>query len=230
MSEMVSTRKVIRTYFSAITAEPLFYESEVFQPLPIKISSSLFDGFSCFLGCGGCCQAHTLDYLPYPLENPIPQSKPIEYEINGKRFTIWSDDQKWNTKPIPEKGFKHSVPRCYNLGTKGECLIHGNHPFTCDFELIRFRKWSSPEGPFWLIREGRFPRVQLMRTLDGGMGGLCTIDPPTPETARDVIRRLRRLQTWADYFELNHRLPQILEYCDRWKDTPAEAPPYTIGV
>lgn len=69
-----------------------------------------------------------------------------------------------------------------------------------------------------------------MRTLDGGMGGLCTIDPPTPETARDVIRRLRRLQTWADYFELNHRLPQILEYCDRWKDTPAEAPPYTIGV
>jgi len=201
--------KVVSSYFAAITSHPFTYKGTIYQPMLLRVGTGFLKGFTCPSNCGGCCPTFSLDYIE-------KEAKPYELvertvDFNGKSVTLWSDTQEEN------KG-----SRCKNLiQENGRCGIHGKQPFSCDFELIRFIK----QGDVWTVNERLFGRGWAMKRTDGGTGALCTITPPTTETALDVARRIERLCEWADYFGLkNHKATLLLKYANRFSLQPTKAP------
>ena len=208
-----SVDKIVGVYFAAITTHPFTYKERVYEPSPLRVNNLFLRGFTCPPICGGCCPTFTLDYIekeakPYELEQRV-------IDFNGKPVIVWSDKQEEN------KG-----SRCKNLNKDdGRCGIHGKQPFSCDFELIRFIHHKD----HWTVNERLFGRGWAMKRVDGGTGALCTITPPTSETALDVARRIERLCEWADYFGLeNHKAKVLLRYARRFSLDPANAPHITI--
>lgn len=208
MAKRDTLDKIVLYYFAAITTHPLVWRGETIDPFPLKVSSNLLRGFTCPSGCGGCCPTFSLDYLSN--ENHPYNLTKREVELNGRPIEIWSDLQEEN------RGM-----RCKNLTSEGRCGIHERNPFACDFELIRFTKHPS----YWSVSERLFSRGWAMQRTDGGKGALCTVPPPTKESALDVARRLKRLSDWADYFGLeNHRTPTLITYCQEFAEFPEKAP------
>lgn len=213
MSKRDTLDKIVGSYFAAITTHSFTYKGQTYEPAPLKVGSGFLRGFTCPANCGGCCPTFTLDYIkkeakPYKLTERI-------VDFNGKSVTLWSDTQEDN-----------QTSRCKNLiKENGRCGIHGKQPFSCDFELIRFIK----VGDVWTVNERLFGRGWAMKRTDGGTGALCTITPPTSETALDVARRIERLCEWADYFGLkDHKATTLLKYARRFSLEPTKAPRITI--
>lgn len=200
-----SVEKVITRYFAAVSKVSFTYGGTVYPRKPLRVTPNLLRGYTCPAMCGGCCFNFSLDYLPSEMEltrplASIPQKQRF-VEFNGKNIEIWTDWQKENTSN-----------RCKNLNPKdGRCRIHGWHPFTCDFELIRTLAFEDASRPNVLTQKlyGRgwsYPRV------DGGKGALCEMTPPTKETIADVIRKLERLKQWTDHFGLTKTwIPEIIQ-------------------
>lgn len=203
-----SIDKIVESYFSAVTAEPFSFKGVTYNPPRLKIPTSILRGFTCPPGCGGCCPRFTLDYLPWE-DHPYPlQMRFVEF--NGRAVGIWSDLQqksKWAKTPLEKRAF-----RCNNLRWEdGRCGIHGQQPFSCDFEVIGVTK--APEGSTWRMTTRLFTRGwSMIRTGSDERGSLCELLPATPEWRNDVVRKLTRLQGWATHFGLKTRVPQILSW------------------
>jgi Fe-S-cluster containining protein len=143
-----------------------------------------------------------LDYLPDD-NYPYPVT-PRLVKISEKSYLVASDLQ-----------VDHDSHYCRNVDVKtGRCGIYENRPFSCDFELIRFLVPKSVKAPIVLTQK-LYGRGWAMTRVDNKMGAKCEMTKPTPETAKEVARKLRDLKRWADHFEIETCLPEIIEYVDR---------------
>lgn len=194
--------KVVQTYFACVTRVPFTYKGQQYTPKPLRVSSMIFRGYTCPPQCGGCCKKFTLDYIPSEQLPDAMARTSREIDFNGRPVLIESDFQNENTADF-----------CKHLRRDdGRCGIHGVHPFSCDFELIRFLT-SESQGRNQLTQK-LFGRGWSYARVDGGKGALCSMTDITKESVADVARKIRRLKEWADHFGLDTVLPALISWVE----------------
>jgi hypothetical protein len=190
--------KIVATYFAAVTAEPFTYRGKQYTPMTLHVSPLLLRGFTCPSECGGCCPRFTLDWLP---SEPRPDGvRRRSVMLNGNSIPVYTIIQGAE----PDRHYCN-----YLLEPSGRCGIHGKHPFSCDFELIRI---SMHSGNTARLNTRLFGRGWSYLRVDGGTGAKCSITPATEDTATDAIRKLERLMQWSDHFKLKTRIPTIINW------------------
>ena len=108
----------------------------------------------------------------------------------------------------------HDQPNCKHLiKSNGRCGIHEVNPFSCDFELMRFSKFSDIDRNNQFTTR-LFGRGWAMLRVDQDRGALCEIIPVDQVTIDDGIRKLRRLRQWCDHFGLEHKVGDIIDWAD----------------
>lgn len=193
--------KIVQTYFACVTNEPFEYKGKIYEPKKLNVSPLIFRGFTCPASCGGCCFRVTLDWLPEEAAKWAPKATPREITLNNKQYTIHSDLQD-----------DHDGYKCKNLRLEdGRCNIHGKHPFTCDFELMKFMVSGDPDKHNLFIQK-LFGRGWNLKRVDGERGALCEMTPVDLNNINEVIRKLNRLHDWCNHFELNTKVPTIIEW------------------
>lgn len=203
-----SVDKIVMQYFGAVTAQAFTYKGAVYGVPRLTVSPLLLRGYTCPMGCGGCCPRFSLDYLP--TEDHPSAAVPREVEFNGYTVSLITDPQT-----------DHSGFRCRNLDpADGRCLIHTRRPFSCDFELIRFMARPGTAH----MSQRLFSRGWNMKRTDGGRGSLCEMLPATEETVEDVLRKLGRLTDWAAHFGITTRVPMIIDWIHSIKGDLTSAP------
>jgi Fe-S-cluster containining protein len=191
-----SIDKVVMVYFASVCSRPFTYKGLRFEPAPLMVSPLLFRGYTCPPLCGGCCPRFTLDYLPS--EAPPYPLTPREVEIDDRKVLVFSDLQS-----------DHGEHHCRNLDrSAGRCGIHGRHPFSCDFELIRFIVKREQT----VLVQKLFGRGWAMLRVDGQRGARCEMLAPDPHSVAETARKLERLQRWAAHFGIETRLDAILSW------------------
>jgi len=217
-----SLDKIVESYFAAITRAPFAYKGKDYFPHDLSVSPGLFRGYTCPASCGACCHRFSLDYLPHeprphPSRGQTDRFQEREVEFNGRLFTLVSDPQT-----------DHEDHHCINVNKDGDgpqkynpalddgrCQIHGYHPFTCDFELIRFSH-AQPDEDTGLkkrpnyINQRLYGRGWAMTRVDGTKKAMCEMITGDASWQADTQRRLTRLMAWADYFELDHCLFEVI--------------------
>lgn len=194
-----SFSKIVTAYFAALTRQPFTFQNQVYSPKPILLSPLLFRGFTCPAGCGGCCHAVTLDWLP---GEPQPEDlEPRWVEFNGRAWLLMTDPQD------------HQRPKCKHLDrADGRCGIHGLHPMPCDVELMKFVHYDDRS----LLVQKKYGRGWSFSRVDGGRGSKCEMTPVTDETRSEVIRKLKRIRDWTSYFQLDSRIDEIIEWAEAY--------------
>lgn len=187
-----SIDKIVTSYFATLTSESFEWRGKTYEPRDVHVSPLILRGYTCPAGCGGCCPRFSLDYIePDGVPDGHPLAKRI-VEFDGREVEVWSDLQT-----------DHKGPKCRNLNLdNGRCRIHGNQPFSCDFELLRMiiHEVKAPRAD---ITQKLYGRGWAMMRVDGKRGALCEMTMPSPESIADVDRRLARLETWMEHFGLN---------------------------
>ena len=189
--------KIVESYFFGLTSTPFSYKNKEYTPKLLRVSPKLLRGFTCPAMCAGCCgKVFTLDYLPNEL-HPYKLEKRI-VEFNNKKFPIYTDFQKGNTGT-----------HCKHVDmSNGRCMIHGKHPFSCDFELIRFMIGKEQNQMMTRL----YGRGWNMLRVDDERGALCEIiEKRNPQ---EILRKLNRLKKWTDHFELETKLPKIIKHIE----------------
>lgn len=201
-----SIDKIVTVYFACVTAQKFTYKGETYKPRKLKVSPLIFRGYTCPAGCGGCCFRFSLDYLPDSIESHPSRLylKERLIEFNGEQVPIYSDLQ-----------LDHTDWHCKNVDqTNGRCLVHGQHPFSCDFELIRFLTFADQDRPNSLTARLYGRGWNLLR-VDGERGALCEMTDADLKTKNEVVRKLKRLRTWCEYFGLDHKLDKIIPWAEK---------------
>jgi hypothetical protein len=197
-----SIDKIITTYFAAVTNEEFSYKGKVYTPKTLVVSPLIFRGYVCNIKCGACCSRFSLDYIPSELPPYELQKRFVTF--NNREYIVLSDLQL--DQQIPSHFCKHLNMK------EGLCGIHGKHPFTCDFELLRFLKFADDARPNRVMTK-HYGRAWSMTQIDGTKGTKCEILPVSQEARDDVVRKFMRLQDWANHFELKTKLPSIISWC-----------------
>lgn len=191
-----SVDKIVTSYFAVLTKVPFVYKEVTYQPRPVYVSPLLLRGYTCPAGCGACCLKFSLDYLPsepHPLE-----ATPRVIRFDGRKVRILSDLQEDNLSGS-----------CHNLSQEdGRCGIYPVRPFTCDFELIR--TLSFEDGPNVLTQK-LYGRGWNMMRIDGERGAMCEMTPHDSKTIAEVVRKLSRLQEWANHFGVDTWIAEIIQ-------------------
>lgn len=211
VSHTNSLDKIVFTYFAGITRVPFTFEGKVVAPRPLEVSAKLARGYSCPPNCGACCPVFSLDYLPHEDKPEGLTERYVDFE--GRQIRILTDFQREN------EGSHCKYVRPEDV----RCVLHGEpskHPFSCDFELIRFT--IGTERPYHWLGVRKFGRPHSLTRFDGTRGAACTITEPTEDTiggiVQDVVRKLRRLEKWATYFGLTEtHVPEIINFLESTK-------------
>jgi hypothetical protein len=66
----------------------------------------------------------------------------------------------------------------------------------------------------YILLQKLFGRAWNMLNVLGTRGTSCEMIPQDDSQREDLVRRLRRLQEWADYFELDTHLPDVIAWCE----------------
>lgn len=198
--------KVVESYFTAVAAQPFEYKGRMHYPRVLNVSPAFFHDYTCKLGCAGCCASRfTLDYLPKE-ERPVEADG--EYrtiEINGRKAALWTIRQE----PKGADGRRHCD--MVNMET-GACTIHEANPFTCDFETLRFVHYSDH---CWLGTRP-YGRGWAMMRVDGMRGAQCEFPKvPTEQARSEAIRKLTRLQQWAEHCGIKTYILKIIAWAER---------------
>lgn len=169
-----SMTKTLLTFFAAVAKEPIMYEGETVQPLPLIVSPLIFRGFTCPEGCGACCGKATLDYIP---GEPRPQEATERIiSVNGKQFILYSDLQT-----------DHSNYFCRHLDSSARCGAYSVRPFSCDFALLNVNRYSTHS----VLNCRKFGRFHKWLRHDGiTRGTMCEMLDPTDEWIANTRRRL----------------------------------------
>ena len=198
-----SLDKIIGIYFTCVTAEPFTYKGREYSPKTLRVSPMILRGYTCPPMCAGCCSSvFSLDYLPQDLEKwPHNNLQPRMIKLNDWEMPIYSDLQ------LENQGARF----CKNVRpSDGRCRIHGRHPFSCDFELIRFLEFQGDTRN--ILTQKLYGRGWAMMKVTGDRGALCEMLPVDDFTKKEVIRKLNRLKTWVEYFNLKHKVDPILDW------------------
>jgi Fe-S-cluster containining protein len=198
-----SLDNIIGVYFACVASEPFTYKGKTYEPKPLRVSPLILRGYTCPPMCAGCCPRFSLDYLPQDME-PWPKRlklQPRFIKINDFEMPIYSDlqleNKDWHCKNVNK--------------SDGRCMVHGRHPFSCDFELIRFLEFHDPDHPNALTQK-LFGRGWALLRVDGERGARCDMLPVTDYTKSEVVRKLRRLQMWCDYFAVKNKVDAIVDW------------------
>lgn len=205
-----SVDKIIQTYFSSVTLDPFVYKKIEYKPKNLRISPGIFfRRMHCVEKCGACCFRFSLDYLETELID-----SPEDFKTSlSKREIIFNDKPVTILSDVQETGgsfCKHVIPE------NGRCRIHGHHPFSCDFELLRFAEF--PEDHANLLNHRPFGRGwNMTRVTDGGKGALCDWyeTPCTDDWKKEIIRKFNRLKQWTDHFGIKTTIPSIINWIER---------------
>lgn len=200
--QLDSVDKIVDRYLALVTKTPLRYKGKTYEPQTLVVSPSIFRGYTCPSGCGGCCGKFSLDYLPTDPRPADERIKPRQVPINDTTVTIFTDPQGDN----PGRFCRHLIPE------NGRCGIHGEHPFSCDFELIRAAVSQVPHKPNRLNTRLYGRGWAMLRAVDNERGALCTMTEISEESVADTVRRMVRLQEWADHFAIDSWVPEILTW------------------
>lgn len=192
-----SVDKIVMRYLACVTDEPFTYKEILYEPKTLHVSPGIIRGYKCPAFCGGCCQKFTLDYLPSESQPDGCEKRFIKF--NENQIEIWTHYQKDN-----------KTDRCQNLIKEdGRCGIYLVRPFSCDFELIRF----MTSNEFNHVTQRLFGRGWNMGRVDGNKGAKCEITEADEESRKDTIRKLNRLQEWANHFRIKTKIPTIVKWC-----------------
>ena len=190
-----SLDKIVFSYLAAVTKENFSYNGQIVQAKPLTVSPLIFRGFSCPGLCGGCCPRFSLEYLPTELR-PDSHIQKYQVEFRGKQFEMFHDPQG-----------DHFDHYCRHLDrTSGRCGIYSRRPFHCDFELIRVFVSKKTNR----ISQQLFGRKWQLLRIDNKRGALCKMENCSPASMDEVIRKLKRLKEWADYFQIPTWLDEII--------------------
>jgi len=191
MAERDSLDKIVTSYFATLTNQEFEWRGKTYGPRVLHVSPGIVRGFTCPMGCGGCCPRFSLDYIA---KDGIPQGHGLtlrKVDFDGRKINVWSDMQKG-----------HENPKCRHLNfDDGRCGIHGFQPFSCDFELLR--SLTFEEGNKSIMTQKLFGRGWAMMRVDGARGALCEMTRADAGSVADVDRRLKRLTTWMTHFGLD---------------------------
>lgn len=199
-----SVTKVVK-YFEVVTKVSFRVNGKTIQPRPLQISALLARGYECPEGCGACCFNFTLDYLPSESKPPCVRER--LFEFNGRKFPVYTDFQ-----------VRNDGAHCKHVSSvNGRCNIYPVRPFSCDFELIRCK--VQPEMPSNNISVSPYGRgSSFTRVVDKQEGALCEILEPSDISIEDTIRKLQRLEQWANHFNLNNTwIPEIIAFLQNTK-------------
>lgn len=196
MAKRDSVDKLVGSYFAVFTRRDFTYKGKQYIAKPLRVSPDIVRGFTCPAKCGACCPVFSLDYLPTetrPADSWEHEARLVSFNNqNVLLHTDWQDD--------------NTDSHCKNVRKDdGRCSIHGRHPFSCDFELIRSAVQQSDTRPNQVTTR-LYGRGWNMLKVDGERGAQCTIVPPSAESIEDTVRKLSRLNTWMWHFGLqeNH--------------------------
>lgn len=181
-------------YIQSIVKGEVKIGNFTFKEKKIEVSPLILREIECIRHCGACCSTtFTLDYLPDEdkLENCI------EREAYGKK--VWT--------VYPDKGQKGCK---YLSKENGDCLVHTCRPFTCDFEMLRFKQYVHENKV--LIGTFPFGRCWALTQYNGTKGGICKKKGYSKEYKEDVIRKLYRLKDWIDYYEVPTYIQELIDY------------------
>jgi len=189
-----SIDKVVMVYLASLTKKSFEYKGSTYSPRAIRVSPLIFRDFTCPEACGGCCPRFSLDYLPSEI---VPYSLSARtVMVDGRPVEILTDFQ-----------VDSNTHYCGNLDqVTGRCRIHGAHPFTCDFELLRFVDRQETVH----FNQKLFGRGWAMKRVDGGRGARCSMLPPSSNTIPEILRKLHRFRNWADHFGIDTWVPEII--------------------
>lgn len=203
--ERDSIDKIINSYLAAVCRRGFTYRGRRYDPKRLVISPLIFRDFTCPANCGACCLHFTLDYLPDE-EHPYELIS-RKVEVSGRSVEIMTDAQD-----------DHSEHFCRNLDrSTGRCHIYGRHPFSCDFELLRFIHTDSSATAMQKL----YGRGWNMLRVDGGRGARCEIVPAGATTIEEAVRKFGRLDRWARHLGIETWCPVIVH----WLETgPHETP------
>lgn len=194
-----------------VAKKPFVYNGQIYTPPnSLQISEGFWQRYGCYLDCGACCAAYSMDYLPDEWEifgnlytEHIYDAIIRHYEINGREKQIITFDQD---NPLKV----HGKEWCQFLNIKtGGCGIHEYNALSCQVELIKF----ASVGDRSYIRKGPYGRGWAMKkVVDGELGILCDFGPFDEEQFHNNdIPVLKRMKDWADYFEIDTWLPDIID-------------------
>lgn len=206
-----SVDKIVTCYFAVLARRPFVYKGRVFKPKPVRVSPALLRGYTCPVGCGGCCPRFSLDYLPDE-EHPSGVL-PRAIAFDGRAVLVYSDLQ-----------VDHNEHHCRNLRkVDGRCGIYPVRPFSCDFELIRTLLASSTDRPNTLTQK-LFGRGWAMLRVDDERGALCEMTPADHASVDDVVRKLQRFQQWADHFGVDTWVPDLINRLENYTSASCVKP------
>jgi len=219
MNSRESIVKIVTQYFAPMTKVPFEFRGKIYEPKTLRVSPMIFTRkMGCPPGCGGCCAKLSVEYIAPEIEEmKISDGNPYlkadgTFErfharmiyVNGISKLVYSDLQKNN-----KDHFCH-----YLIKENGRCNIHGNHPFSCDFELLRFSIMSSPNRANQLNHRP-FGRGWAMLTIDGTRGAKCEwedVEQISYVDQKDIVRKLKRLKQWMEYWELSHKVDGVIDW------------------
>lgn len=207
MSFRCSVEKIVESYFSSVTWESFSFKKKTYSPKPLRVSPSIFfKAMTCVPGCGGCCHRFSLDYLP---SEKLRISRDLNLvkrsiDFDNRQIEIWSDCQEDNSDHY-----------CRHLQKdNGRCGIHQSHPFSCDFELLRF-SCSQTDS---LLGHRPFGRAWQMLKINGERGAACEWRDCeySVDQKQDILRKLARLKQWTDHFGLAETaLPTMIDLIEK---------------
>jgi Putative zinc- or iron-chelating domain len=198
MRHFDTIEKVVGVYLAGVCDESFEYQGRRYEPKPLIVSPLLLRGHTCPSACGACCGNFSLDYLPGEIASKESSTRRIS--ISARTVDVLSDRQ-------------HDVPDrwCRNLERQtGRCSIYGHRPMACDFELIRFLIYKDRV----ILIQKLYGRAWAMQRLDGVVGARCEMLPKDPEKVSAVIRKLRRLEDWANHFGIATRIESIIRWIE----------------
>lgn len=204
---------MICTYFAAVTREEIRWQEHIIQPRPLIISENIFKGFTCPSGCGACCtqvsatvDGNTLNYLPSE-EHSNTTDEVVR--INDHDYIIKTEDMRPTSSILP---ILDKLYPCKHLTLDARCGIYQRRSLACDLPLLQVTKRKTHNQ--LLIR--KFGRHHLYTQFDmKTKGTMCELLEITPESIEDTRRRLRRLNDWTTYFNLNTWMPEILVWANQ---------------
>ena len=234
MNSRESIVKIVTQYFAPMTKVPFEFRDKMYEPKSLRVSPMIFTRkMTCVPGCGGCCAKLSVEYIRPEVDEiwwsaesagtflkadgSQPKFKYREIDINGISKPVFSDLQKDN-----HDHFCH-----YLTQEDGLCNIHGRHPFSCDFELVRFSIMSDPNRANQLNHRP-FGRGWAMLTVDGTRGAKCEWEDTPAQFGLDqseIVRKLKRLKMWMEYWELEHKVDRVID----WVNTGPHKEPLFIG-
>lgn len=218
MNSRESIVKIVTQYFAPMTKVPFEFRGKMYEPKTLRVSPMIFTRrMGCPPMCGGCCAKLSVEYINPEIEQMnVSDATPYlkadgtfnKFEarmiyVNGVSKLIYSDLQKEN-----KDHFCH-----YLTKEDGRCNIHGNHPFSCDFELLRFSIMSRPDRANQLNHRP-FGRGWAMLTVEGTRGAKCEWEETdiNIDELHDIVRKLERLKQWMEYWELEHKVDRVIDW------------------